>query len=103
MFNSRINYLLWAASNIRRERSCPSCGSKQSRLVYTKYLVTSLHECSDCSLRYRVPTNRGNTQRFYEEEYEQGFTTACPTDDDLNRMLAAHFRNTEKDFGTYIG
>jgi 2-polyprenyl-3-methyl-5-hydroxy-6-metoxy-1,4-benzoquinol methylase len=102
MFTTKLRYLLWASSNVLRERSCPACASKRFRVVYTKYVVTSLYECSDCYLRYRVPTHRGNARRFYEEEYEQGLTTACPTDEDLQRMLVTSFRGTEKDFGPYI-
>jgi 2-polyprenyl-3-methyl-5-hydroxy-6-metoxy-1,4-benzoquinol methylase len=102
MLSSKLKYFLWAASRVGQENSCPACGSQSSRLVHKKYLVTSLRECSQCQLRFRTPTNRGDARRFYEEEYAQGFTTECPTDAELKEILARNFAGTNKDYATYI-
>lgn len=39
---------------------------------------------------------------FYQQEYEQGFTTEMPTDEALQEMLATRFENTPKDYSGYI-
>jgi len=39
---------------------------------------------------------------FYQEEYEQGFTTDLPDDATLMELLRTEFRGTEKDYSQYI-
>lgn len=85
------------------DKSCPACGASQTRFVKRKHLVTELRECPSCYLRFRCPKDRpGESHRFYQEDYSQGFTTDCPSDEELAALVAAGFQNTEKDYSSYI-
>jgi 2-polyprenyl-3-methyl-5-hydroxy-6-metoxy-1,4-benzoquinol methylase len=75
-----------------------------SAVVGRKYLVTQLRRCSHCRLLFRTPTDdpAGN-RRFYETEYQQGFTTKLPSDSELLSLQATNFAGGEKDYAYYIG
>ena len=65
--------------------------------------MTSLRECKNCGLRFRLPKEKpGATARFYQDEYRAGFTTDLPDDDELSQLLAHAFQGTPKDFSSYI-
>jgi SAM-dependent methyltransferase len=54
-------------------------------------------------LRFRVPKDTDTRSRyFYQEEYKEGFTTDVPSDEQLKEMLVCRFKNTVKDYQTYI-
>ncbi len=103
-WSRKFRYFLWALGQTRHsDRSCPSCASPEVETVQRKSVVTALLECRKCGLRFRVPKDSAAKSRhFYQESYEQGFTTDLPSDNELNEMLACHFKNTVKDYQTYI-
>ncbi len=66
-------------------------------------LVTALVRCPDCRLLYRVPTDPPEFGgSFYQDDYEQGFTTDCPSDEDLRKLLKTKFAASPKDFSERI-
>lgn len=104
-YSSRIRYLLRsAAGSFQAARhTCPECGSRRRERIRTKLLVTQLNRCTDCRLLFRTPTDPPHAaRRFYQREYRSGFTTACPTDSQLQRWLAERFAGTDKDFSERI-
>ncbi len=102
--SEKLSYLLWAATSATKDdNECPNCKSSTTEVVRRKYLFTSLRECTNCGLRYRTPTDRAvDTHHYYQEQYSFGFTTDCPQDEDLNKLLETHFRQSEKDFTQYL-
>ena len=44
----------------------------------------------------------GRSTEFYQTEYEQGFTTDLPGDEELNDLLNREFKDREKDYTPYI-
>lgn len=102
---ARWRYFAWAAG--RRlsgsATACPSCGAAQLRIIRRKLLVTALVRCEKCRLLYRIPTDQPHASAaFYEEEYTSGFTTDCPSREELSRMLTEKFVGTPKDFSGRI-
>jgi hypothetical protein len=66
-------------------------------------LVTSLRECRECGLRFRVPKDRVvDSNKFYQSDYDAGFTTSMPSDEELAHYLSISFKGGEKDFSGYI-
>jgi len=100
----KFRYFLWALAQTQRgDRSCPSCSSPRADAIRRKFLVTALMECRNCGLRFRVPKDTAaRSRKFYQREYEQGFTTDIPSEEQLQDMLSRRFRNTVKDYQTYI-
>ena len=100
----KIMFFLDSFSKIRNQDfSCPSCLSLATRRIHQKMIVVSLYECMECGLRFRVPKDRiEDTIRFYQSDYDAGFTTDLPADDELERLLLADFKVGEKDFSEYI-
>jgi SAM-dependent methyltransferase len=101
----KMKYLVTCAmKNIRNDGfSCPSCGCANSTVTARKYLVTALRRCERCQLLFRTPTTSSvENASFYQEEYTQGFTTDCPSDDDLSILLERGFAGGEKDYSKYI-
>lgn len=101
----RIRYFLRCLSKSFSAvwRRCPNCGSGKATTVDRKYLATRLKRCADCRLLFRVPiTTEAENQRFYNLEYEQGFTTDMPSDRDLAVMLKTNFAGSDKDYGVYV-
>jgi 2-polyprenyl-3-methyl-5-hydroxy-6-metoxy-1,4-benzoquinol methylase len=102
---ARVDYLLWAGAQLAQgDRTCPGCGDNHSRLVRRKYWVTSLRECPNCHLRFRLPkeTSERAEKLYKRETYRQGFTTALPSQEELSRLLETHFAGTEKDYAPYV-
>jgi 2-polyprenyl-3-methyl-5-hydroxy-6-metoxy-1,4-benzoquinol methylase len=82
--------------------NCPSCGST-GVVIDRKWLVTALRRCHACGLIYRTPTTSiAENDKFYQSEYEQGFTTDLPDDAALDAMLKSKFAGTEKDFSRCV-
>lgn len=82
---------------------CPSCGSKTSQTLDQKFVITSLKRCNNCMLQYRTPTTSSEENaRFYQSEYEQGFTTEMPDNKTLSKLKKTGFSGTEKDYSRYI-
>jgi SAM-dependent methyltransferase len=103
---SKVRYLL--NSTLRsfdgRRWACPNCGRAASVAIERKYVVTSLRRCSACYLMFRAPTDDpSENDRFYNDDYEQGFTTATPSQVELEHLKSGGFASTEKDYSKYIG
>jgi SAM-dependent methyltransferase len=69
---TRVRYGMWALTHgINPDTRCPDCGSILTCVRHRKWLVTSLHECFTCGLRFRVPKDTEEiNQKFYQWEYE---------------------------------
>lgn len=101
---SRIRYLLWASTRfLNADISCPACKEMRTVFVRRKYGVTSLYRCAACELMFRVPKpTPEECHEFYQDEYEQGFTTDCPSPHELKKMKDSSFAGTPKDYAGYI-
>jgi SAM-dependent methyltransferase len=54
-------------------------------------------------LRFRVPKEDVRaTGEFYQHDYDAGFTTTLPSEQELRVLLESGFRSQEKDFSRYI-
>lgn len=105
MHVQKITYFFGSArKRLRRQGSqCPSCGSRTSSLVATKYWVTALRRCGSCHLLFRTPTTTDVENRtFYQTRYKQGFTTNLPDPEELARLKATGFSGTEKDYSRFV-
>jgi 2-polyprenyl-3-methyl-5-hydroxy-6-metoxy-1,4-benzoquinol methylase len=103
--NQKVGYFFENAwKRLRGQpKRCPSCGGPQSDFVQRKYLVTELRKCRSCRLLFRYPFDTAEeNQRFYQEDYSQGFTSDCPSDDELRQLLETGFRNHQKDYSIYL-
>ncbi len=101
----KLGYLFTSANKfiLRKGMSCPSCGYIYADIVDSKYVVTSLRRCRNCQLLFRTPTTVAeDNAEFYQEDYEQGFTTEMPDDERLGLYIGSEFKGTEKDYSTYI-
>jgi hypothetical protein len=100
VISQKLTYLAWAALHQFGERSCPSGQSAHKKIsLKRKYVVTTLLECPDCGLRYRIPKmSEEQSNLFYQEDYAQVFTTDMPPLSDLRRLKEVGFKGTEKDY-----
>jgi SAM-dependent methyltransferase len=100
----RIKYLVssgWQFA-IGANRACPSCGSLEKEELDAKYIVTRLGRCSSCQLLFRYPTTpEDGSNKFYQNEYEQGFTTELPNNQEIEHWKAQGFPQ-ERNYGPYI-
>lgn len=89
---------------IKKDRwHCPNCGGRKAPIQQGKHFVTRLLRCETCKLLFRAPTDPPDFgKEFYQDDYQQGFTTDCPTDANLNSMLEKSFSGTPKDFAEKI-
>ena len=86
-----------------RGYACPSCGDVHSSTIDRKWLVTSLRRCVGCKLLYRMPTTSvEENEAFYQSDYEQGFTTDMPSDQELAILMTSQFEGHEKNYNGYI-
>jgi len=52
---------------------------------------------------FRIPiTTEAENERFYNLDYEQGFTTEMPSDQDLAGLLETNFAGTDREFSAYV-
>jgi 2-polyprenyl-3-methyl-5-hydroxy-6-metoxy-1,4-benzoquinol methylase len=101
--STSARYFAWAAMHQLGDRTCPACGSQQPKtFLKRKYGVTQLVECQ-CGLRFRLPRmSQEASDRFYQSDYSQGFTTDCPSDPELETLLRSGFSGSEKCYTRYI-
>src|SRR5690349_3957887 len=101
----RFNYLFRSArgwSNHAR-RTCPNCGHARHQPVKRKYLVTALVRCENCQILFRIPTDVPSfAANFYQEEYQSGFTTDCPSAEELDKLKENRFVGSPKDFSSRL-
>lgn len=103
--STKLNYLLTGVRHFGStdRKRCPSCGGTSSRIVATKNVVTALRRCEGCLLQFRTPTmTDAESFRFYQNEYSQGFTTDCPSDDELAAYVSQGFVGCDKDYSRLI-
>ena len=77
-FLNKLNYLKISMSKylVGKGFNCPNCNHFGNSIISKKYLFTSLMRCKNCLLMYRTPTTtEEENNKFYQEEYNQGFTT----------------------------
>ncbi len=103
-YSNKLRYLLWAGAHfINADTSCPACSEVQTVLLRRKYGVTALYRCTSCEVMFRVPkASPEEDVQFYQRDYEQGFSTDCPTPDELTRLKRCCFAGTEKDYSSYV-
>ena len=83
--------------------NCPNCNHFGNSIISKKYLFTSLMRCKNCLLMYRAPTTtEEENNKFYQEEYNQGFTTDCPDEEKLKQLIKTNFDGTEKSYKNYL-
>jgi len=102
--SDKARYFAWAATRYYgADKSCPACGDSNTVALHRKALVTELFECERCSLRFRVPKDsQERSVAFYQHTYNQGITTDCPDESQLQQLIQSEFRGSEKDFGPYL-
>jgi 2-polyprenyl-3-methyl-5-hydroxy-6-metoxy-1,4-benzoquinol methylase len=87
----------------KRGFECPSCGGRAGATVSRKYMVTWLRRCGDCGLQFRAPASpAAEDERYYDTQYESGFTTEMPDAPTLASYLQSNFVGTSKDFARYL-
>ena len=65
-------------------------------------MVTALWRCNQCRLMFRVPKPApAETERYYQKQYREGFTTDCPDPEQLRRLIESGFRGSAKDYSAY--
>ncbi len=103
--NGKLKYLSWCAraSLDPRRRCCPACGSRQTTLIERKWMVAWLARCRQCQLIYRAPTDSvKRNQSYYETEYDMGYTTDCPSPQELCELVSSRFVGTNRDYSVYL-
>ncbi len=96
----KARYLLWCLAHccIHARNTCPNCGAASSSVISRKLIVSALRRCHECLLLFRTPTtDNAENARYYQSDYEQGTTTELPSDDQLSRMMATRFADTDLD------
>ena len=102
---NRINYLKVSIFKwlFKKGLNCPNCNSYDSKIISRKYLITTLRECQNCFLLYRAPTTTTEeNNQFYQEKYSAGFTTDCPNDEELKKLIDTNFENSERTYKKYF-
>ena len=101
----RVKYIQACIKKIATRKGviCPSCQHTISIIVSRKFLITALRRCQNCQLLFRTPTETAeeNTS-FYQENYAEGFTTDCPSDEQLAKLLNDKFENSERDYSSIV-
>jgi SAM-dependent methyltransferase len=86
-------------SLFRADLACPSCGCRCATVVDRKMIVTTLRRCRRCELLFRAPTTaQSSSIEFYQNDYQEGFTTELPSDAELSRLTANDFKESNKDY-----
>lgn len=100
----KIGYLAQqGARRLKGSKGCPNCGHDRFEIRDRKALVTELRDCTRCRLMYRYPTDPVQVSvDFYQEDYEQGFTTDMPDDAALKHLTDTRFAGHEKDYSPLI-
>lgn len=104
--NSKLLYLANSLQKrlLNHPYNCPGCYSNQANVIDSKiWGITTLVECDQCGLLYRTPTDSPKDSiKFYQESYSQGFTTDCPSEEQLITWKQQNFANSPKDFSHYL-
>jgi 2-polyprenyl-3-methyl-5-hydroxy-6-metoxy-1,4-benzoquinol methylase len=103
--SNKTEYLLDGFKRYFTEKTCPSCGCSDVKLIQRKYVVTRLFECEKCSLMFRHPKDSIQfNKEFYQEEYGQdgGITTTLPNSEELDELLKDNFKNTDKSVADFV-
>jgi SAM-dependent methyltransferase len=100
----RFKFMLWAGARfLTADKSCPACKEPNTVLVRRKFVVTALRRCPSCELMFRHPKpKQEEVDDFYQEDYTSGFTTDCPTPEELNELTSTSFAGTDRDFSSYV-
>jgi len=103
-YTEKIGYFYrQMARRLKGGTGCPNCGHWGWETRDRKALVTELRDCTRCRLMYRYPTDpEEDSVEFYQEDYEQGFTTDMPDDATLKRLTESRFAGHEKDYASLI-
>lgn len=99
--NTKLKYLLISAKKwiLQQGFACPSCGHPHSVRLSQKYVVTTLRRCSQCNLLFRAPTTTSEENTaFYQDQYQEGFTTELPSAEELAQLKKNVFAGSPKDF-----
>ncbi|WP_363349449.1 class I SAM-dependent methyltransferase [Methylocystis echinoides] len=102
---TKLTYFARSALKLSKSEQyhCPNCGCKGSKLVERKYFITALRRCDECKLMFRTPTDSPQeSAAFYNDLYEQGFTTGMPTDQELSTYKASNFKESDRDYEIYL-
>ena len=97
----KIKYLKHGVKHLFNSlrRTCPSCGSSRTKVVSRKFGIFALRRCKSCAMLFRAPTtNMAENSSFYNEEYSEGFTTDCPSKEELSELLRNEFVGSAKDY-----
>jgi 2-polyprenyl-3-methyl-5-hydroxy-6-metoxy-1,4-benzoquinol methylase len=82
---------------------CPNCGAESAAVISRKYIVTALRRCPNCELLFRTPTDEARfAESFYNEEYEEGFTTTMPSAAELAELKVRAFQGSDRDYGHHL-
>ena len=101
----KIAYLArQGARLLRGANGCPNCGHDGFETRDRKALVTELRDCKRCRLmnRYHPTDPVEESVDFYQEDYEQGFTTDMPDAAALKALGDTRFAGHEKDYAPLI-
>ena len=104
-FLNKLNYLKTTLLKclVGKGFNCPNCNHSENSIISKKYLFTSLRRCKNCLLLYRAPTTtEEENNKFYQETYNQGFTTDCPDEEKLKQLIKTNFDGTEKSYKDYL-
>jgi 2-polyprenyl-3-methyl-5-hydroxy-6-metoxy-1,4-benzoquinol methylase len=103
-YMGKVSYLArQGARRLKGAAGCPNCGHHGYETRDRKALVSELRGCTRCLLMYRYPTDPvQDSVDFYQEDYEQGFTTDMPDDVGLNLLTDTSFAGHEKDYAPLI-
>jgi SAM-dependent methyltransferase len=102
---SKLRYLLRSATKraLAFVSRCPNCASTDVLIVDSKFGVTKLVECAQCSLLYRTPTDSAQENAcFYQSEYDEGGTTTLPTEEALECLLTGDADQVPVDHTRYL-
>lgn len=104
-WTNKLRYFCGSALKglLRRGLSCPSCGASGGAALDRKWGVTAMRRCSGCGLLFRTPTtSAAENAAFYQEDYEQGFTTDMPPEQELAKLLKSQFEGEDKNYSGYV-
>lgn len=93
----RLEFL--AQALVRRQATCPHCGSTSLRTLGRKYVLVRIRKCEECGLAFTDPIYESRLGALYDRLYTgAGSTTALPDDDRLEELKRSVFAGTDKDY-----
>ena len=91
----KIKYLLRSFVHYFDKKNCSYCGNNEFMVIKKKYFITTLVECTNCFLRYRIPKDKlSYLQKFYQSEYKVAnqLMTTFPTPAELKVLKDSNFK-----------